>query len=71
MRPLSVFLFGSPRIFLGGQLITHFGTKKVQALLAYLLIEHQTLHERGALAEMLWPDQPDRWWRRIWGMWRS
>ena len=49
MRPLSVFLFGSPRISLNGQVVNHFGTKKVQALLAYLLIEHQHPHERGAL----------------------
>ncbi|MEI2612277.1 MAG: hypothetical protein V9G20_26870 [Candidatus Promineifilaceae bacterium] len=59
MRPLTVFLFGTFRVLLHGQPVSHFGTKKTQALFVYLLLENQHPHDRGALAELLWPEQPE------------
>ena len=59
MRPLTVFLFGTFRVLLHGQPVSHFGTKKTQALFVYLLLENQHPHNRGTLAELLWPEQPE------------
>jgi DNA-binding SARP family transcriptional activator/predicted ATPase len=41
------------------ELVSGFGYDKVKALLAYLSIEPAMPHERGLLAGLLWPDQPE------------
>ena len=45
---------------LNGQLIKHFRSDKVLALLIYLIVEAAQVHPRGKLAGLLWPDQPER-----------
>lgn len=59
MIPLQISLFGSFRAFLDNQPITNFATTKVQALLAYLLLESDPAHERGMLAGLFWPEQTE------------
>ena len=59
MDRLAVYLFGSPRVVLGGKTTAHFKTDKVLALLAYLAVEGQRPYRREALACLFWPDQPE------------
>ncbi|HEU5014453.1 MAG TPA: tetratricopeptide repeat protein [Roseiflexaceae bacterium] len=58
MSQLSLSLLGPVRVTLGGQPVTGFDYAKVGALLFYLAVEHHHPHQRDALAELLWPDQP-------------
>src|SRR5512139_325330 len=51
---LSLFLFRSPRIELGGKPVA-VDTRKAVALLAYLAMTSQP-HSRDALATLLWPE---------------
>lgn len=59
MFPLQISLFGSFRVFLNSQPITNFSTTKVQALLAYLLLESDQSHDRSKLAGLFWPEQSE------------
>jgi DNA-binding SARP family transcriptional activator len=57
-RLQSRFL-GPLQVTLDGKTITAFGSDKMRALLAYLVIEAGQPHRREALAALLWPEQPD------------
>jgi DNA-binding SARP family transcriptional activator len=54
MAPLTIRLLGSPELTVGGQPIT-FRTRKVLALLVYLIVEGR-MHNREALKALLWPE---------------
>ena len=56
---LSVHLLGPFQATLKGEAVANFDTAKARALLAYLAVEADRPHQRGALAEMLWPDRPE------------
>lgn len=60
MTTLKLSLFGSLQIQLHSQLLTHFESDKVRALLVYLAVESSRAHRREALAGLLWPDRPDQ-----------
>ena len=60
MPLLSLHLFGPFRATLGGVPIRSFESNKVRALLAYLVVENNRPHSREVLAEILWPEQPQR-----------
>ncbi|WP_019588602.1 BTAD domain-containing putative transcriptional regulator [Deinococcus apachensis] len=53
MNQLQMFLLGVPRVRLNGQPV-HLRTRKMLALLAYLVVEAGP-HSRDELSEMLWP----------------
>ncbi|MGE5265198.1 MAG: AfsR/SARP family transcriptional regulator [Acidobacteriota bacterium] len=55
--PLRVYLLGSFRVERDAQTI-HFPTRKVESLLAYLVL-HPEPHAREKLAALLWGDSPD------------
>ena len=55
---LSIALLGPFQVRLGEQLIPHFESVKVRALLAYLAAEARHPHDRATLAGLLWPDWP-------------
>ena len=55
---LCLTLLGSPRIFVGDQLLTGFVHNKAQALLFYLAVTNQA-HSRDALATLLWGEMTD------------
>jgi DNA-binding SARP family transcriptional activator len=57
---LSLSLLGPFQATLDGQPITDFRANKVRALLAYLSAEAGRPHPRTVLAELLWPDRPER-----------
>lgn len=63
MAKLELFLLGSPQIFVAGQVITDFNTRKDQALLAYLAVTGTT-HSRETLAGLLWSELPEEKARR-------
>ncbi len=56
MLPLKVRFLGYPEITAGGQALS-FRTRKVLALLVYLVVEGG-LHSRAALMALLWPESP-------------
>jgi len=56
MPRLSLSLIGPFHITLDDMVLTHFGTDKVRALLAYLAVEAGVPHRREFLADFLWPD---------------
>ncbi len=59
MERIVINLLGSFNVLAGGQKINDdFRTSKERALLAYLVVEHQQVHLRDALAEMFWPGKP-------------
>ncbi|NTW02770.1 MAG: AAA family ATPase [Oscillochloris sp.] len=60
MSHLSLTLFESFYATVDGQPITRLTSRKAQALLAYLIIEHAHPHSRESLATLLWPDLPER-----------
>jgi predicted ATPase/DNA-binding SARP family transcriptional activator/Tfp pilus assembly protein PilF len=55
---LSIALLGPFQVRLGEQLISHFESVKVRALLAYLAAEAGHPHDRSVLSGLLWPDWP-------------
>ena len=56
MASLIIRLLGSPEVTVGQQPIS-FRTRKVLALLVYLVVEGET-HSREALMALLWPEKP-------------
>ncbi len=58
MSQLSLSLLGPVHVTLDNQPVTGFDYAKVRALLFYLAVERHHAHQRDALAELLWPDQP-------------
>ena len=65
MHPLEVRLLGGFEVRVRGRLVTAFESRKVRALLAYIILNAQrpALH-RTRLAALLWPDQDDESARR-------
>lgn len=60
MACLSLSLLGPLQVRLDDKPATGFKSDKVRALLAYLAVEADRPHRREALADLLWPDWPDR-----------
>lgn len=58
MTELQIRLLGKPQISRGDDLITDFGTAKIEALFYFLAVT-QRAHTRETLAELLWGDMPD------------
>jgi DNA-binding SARP family transcriptional activator len=50
-------LLGGLRAYRGREMITDFGTRKANSLLAYLVLNPHHPHPRAMLAEKLWPDE--------------
>lgn len=59
MARLRLTLLGGFRAELAGRPVTAFESDQMRALLAYLAVEANRPHARGALAGLLWPDQPE------------
>ncbi|MBN1936725.1 MAG: hypothetical protein JW934_18840 [Anaerolineae bacterium] len=64
MPHLSISLFGSFHVTLGGQPVTGFESDKARALLVFLAVESGANgqgqpHRRESLAGLLWPDSPE------------
>jgi predicted ATPase/DNA-binding SARP family transcriptional activator len=59
LTKLSILLFGSLEVNIGGKRITAFESGRARALLAYLAAEAGKPQTRPALAGLLWPDWPD------------
>jgi DNA-binding SARP family transcriptional activator len=57
---LSVSLLGSFHVEQAGHPVTGFRTAKVRALLAYLVVESQRAWPRAILADLLWPNLPEK-----------
>jgi pyrroloquinoline quinone (PQQ) biosynthesis protein C len=55
---LSLNLLGPLTATLNGQPLTYFGTIRGQALMIYLAIENDRVHQREALMHLLWPAMP-------------
>ena len=55
MTHLHVFALGKLRMQSGDQIATSFPTRHVEELFAYLLLNHQTIHQREKLIDLLWP----------------
>jgi len=60
MTHLSLNFFGPVTIEVDGKTAVGFDYAKVQALLAYLVMESGRAHQREAIAELLWPRKPER-----------
>jgi WD40 repeat protein/DNA-binding SARP family transcriptional activator len=58
-KNLTLKLLGSPQISLDGQPLTHFISRKAQALLIYIAMTGK-LHSREMLAELFWQNMPSR-----------
>jgi DNA-binding SARP family transcriptional activator len=56
MALLTMRLLGSPEITVGGQPVS-FRTRKVLALLVYLVVEGG-MYSRESLMTLLWPENP-------------
>jgi len=56
MKPLTIRLLGIPEVSAGGQTLP-FRTRKVLALLVYLVVEGG-MHSRESLMALLWPESP-------------
>ncbi|MCB0167288.1 MAG: AAA family ATPase [Anaerolineae bacterium] len=59
MPMLEISLLGPLQVHLAGEVVSHFNTAKVQALLAYLAVESHHPQPREALAELFWPEQSE------------
>jgi DNA-binding SARP family transcriptional activator len=59
MARLSLSFLGTFEVTLAGQPVTTLKYDKVRALLAYLAVEANRPHLRGALAGLLWPEGPE------------
>ncbi|MCB0211403.1 MAG: tetratricopeptide repeat protein, partial [Anaerolineae bacterium] len=60
MVNLSIQLLGPLHVSQNGTPVSSLATTKMQALLAYLAAEAHQTHSRSLLANLLWPDQPER-----------
>ncbi len=59
MPHLTLSLLGPLQVSLDGQAVGSFAYNKARALLAYLAVESDQLHQRDAIVGLLWPDMPD------------
>jgi DNA-binding SARP family transcriptional activator len=59
MEKLEVSLFGAMQVMRGENPLTNFGSNKVRALFAYLVVEANQVHQRRKLAALLWPELPE------------
>ena len=59
MARLSIHVLGTFSVELDGIAVSGFRTKKARALLAYLAVESQRVHQRAHLAGLLWPGWPE------------
>lgn len=58
MAHLEIRLFGTFEVARDGAPATGFATDKARALLVYLAVASDRVHRRDALANLLWPDDP-------------
>ncbi len=59
MAKLTLALLGTPRLTLSDDSLDDVFYEKVEALLAYLVVEGNRPHRREVLAEMFWPELSD------------
>lgn len=59
MAQLSITLLGGFDVRLDGNPVLGFRSDKVRALLIYLTLETERVHQRAKLAGLLWPDWPE------------
>ncbi|MCE7985169.1 MAG: hypothetical protein DYG89_28685 [Caldilinea sp. CFX5] len=59
MARLALRFFGSFEATLAGQPLRHLHSTRLQALLAYLVLEAARPHSRDELATRFWPDEPE------------
>ena len=60
MHPhLSVYLLGGFRIILSDTPVSHINTPRLQALLAYLLLNRDAPQSRQHIAFLFWPDSSE------------
>lgn len=59
MTQLSIAFLGGFDVRLDGNPVLGFRSDKVRALLAYLTLETDRVHQRAKLAGLLWPDWPE------------
>ena len=64
INQLTLSLLGPFQVELDGDVLNHFPTDKVRALLAYLSMEADRPHRRDTLAGLLWTEWPNRQARR-------
>jgi DNA-binding SARP family transcriptional activator/transposase-like protein len=57
MEPWRIELFGGLKAQQGERVLTHFETRKIAALLAWLALHPQRPHPREVVAEQLWPEE--------------
>ena len=60
MAQFAAALLGPVQFMRDGAALGGFESDKVRALLIFLLAEADRPHRRGALAELLWPERPER-----------
>ena len=60
MAQFAAALLGPVQFMRDGAALGGFESDKVRALLIFLLVEADRPHRRGALAELLWPERPER-----------
>jgi WD40 repeat protein/serine/threonine protein kinase len=60
LSKLSLSLFGSFSAKIDERPLTSFGSIKAQALLIYLAVESEQVHQRETLMTLLWPDLPQK-----------
>ncbi len=59
MTHLTLSLLGPLQVALDAQPVTGFAYNKARALLAYLAVEADHVHQRDAIVGLLWPDMSD------------
>lgn len=60
MPHLTLSFLGGLEVTLDGEPVTGFRSDKARALLAFLVLESAHPHRRTAVADMLWPDLPEK-----------
>ena len=56
VNQVKLQLFGAYQTVVDGEAIERYRSNKVQALLAFMVVEHEQNHPREALMALLWPD---------------